>query len=149
MGVFVDGGVMTGYAKPPAANAAEGNAVVLTDNVNMSVAGAASDVLRFGPFPAGIVPTLIVFQNADLDSGATTTHKTGYSYTDGTTGDDDYYEAAGQTWLRGAATTLIHAGASLRKEHKREWNLDITLGAAADTAGVVYVTIYGIAVGAA
>lgn len=149
MGVFNDGGVLKNYVKPRAVNAAEGNVAVLTDYVNMSVAGASADVLRFGPFPAGLVPTLIVFENADLDSGTTVTHKTGYSYVDGTTGDDDYYEAAGQTWLRGASKTLIHTGGSLYKEHSRDWYLDITLGAAADQAGTVYATVYCIAVGAA
>lgn len=155
MGFHVDGGVIytAGKFVPPPANPSEGNMVILQDKLTYAAALAASDVLRFGPFPAGVVPDQLIFEWEDMDvSAGTLTWKIGYSYLDGTTGDDDAFVAAGSTdgrTVSAASGTRYYVGGSKRVELQRPWYLDITAGAAGDdAAGTMYVSIYARAVGA-
>lgn len=74
--------------------------VLVTHTV--TAAFASGDILYMSPIPKGAKISRLFYTNTDLDSGTTVTHKSGLIVAD-----DDCFEAAGATTLRGAATTSI------------------------------------------
>jgi len=88
-------------AKAPSP-ARQGESVSVFVTFTVTAAFASTDVLYLAPIPAGAKVSRLFYTNTDLDSGTTVTHKTGLIVAD-----DDCFEAAGTTTLRGATTTAI------------------------------------------
>lgn len=156
MGKFIDGGVVVLPTLPPRGyNSSEGNSVVVHDKVTINAALASGDILRFGPFPAGVVPTFVTFKHPELDTNATPTlsAKIGFSYEDGTVGDDDYFSvaAAFARDVSAASGTQYVYTVDGMTEIQKSWYLDVTMTAnpaTGATSGEINAVVDCIAVGA-
>ena len=122
-----------------------GNAAVVWGTVTPS-SGALASVYRPVRIPAGMTVTGLKINNADLDTGGTSyAVKIGYSYVDGSTGDDDYFSAA-TTILSGAALTDLRFPPI--KFEKDVWvDLTVTTAAATFASGDITAIVTGEATG--
>lgn len=125
---------------------------ILTDKVSVTAALTTSDKVRFGPFPAGLVPTHVTFVHGELDTGTDALRaKVGFMPVDGTGGDDDLFGSALTTFnaASGAAgSTLV---ASDRTEITEPFYIEIvpTTGANAMAAAkTVICQLFGELLGA-
>lgn len=142
-----------GSSTEVARSTSKGNAMCLISQVvTVSAALTTSDIVRFGPFPAGIKPSMVTFVHGDLDTGTgALVAKVGYSQVDGGTGDDDLFGASLASFaaVSGAAGTQLIASAPT--EIQEDWYLDITPTTGANAmaaAKTIYAIVEGEAIGA-
>lgn len=132
--------------------------ILVSQQVSVGVALALNDIIRFGPFPAGIKPSHVKLVHGELDTGTDALRaKVGYSHADGstipvtaTTGDQ----------LFGSALTSFNAvsvaggtelAAALPVEIQKDWYLDIVATVASNAmaaAKTIHAVVYGEGVGA-
>ena len=99
---------------------------ILTDKVSVSAAPTTSDVIRFGPFPGGLVPTHVTFVHGELDTGTDALRaKVGYKPVDGTTGDDDLFGSALTTFNAASGAAGSSLVASDRVEITKPFFIEI------------------------
>lgn len=111
-----------------------GNVKSVLVTLTVTAAYASGDILYMTPIPKGAKVSRLFYTNSDLDSGTTVTHKSGLIVAD-----DDCFEAAGATVLRGAATTTIADSVlSAAVVAGTDDHIAITIGAASNaTSGTI------------
>lgn len=131
-----------------------GNAYEEVDSVTPT-GGAAADIYRFGPFPAGLQVGDIAIKNADLDSNGAPTLaiKGGYSFVDGSAapaGADQAFIATGSAILQSASPVGGNRFLVKPVEIQKDWFLDlvVTNVAATFASGEITAFVRGKAVGA-
>lgn len=122
-----------------------GNAAVVWGTVAPS-SGAQASVYRPVRIPAGMTVTGLKINNADLDTGGTSfAVKIGYSYVDGSTGDDDYFSAA--TTVLSAAALTDYRFDPIKFEKDVYVELTVTVAATTFASGNITAIVTGEATG--
>lgn len=133
---------------------AKGNGMIMVSQVvSVSAALTTNDVVRFGPFPAGIKPSHVRFVHGELDTGTDALRaKVGFSHADGSSGaDDDLFGSALTTFNAASGAGGSELVASTPTEIQKDWYLDIvpTTGANAMAAAkTIHAVVFGEAIGA-
>src|SRR5690606_1819901 len=127
--------------------------VCVSQVVTVSAALTTSDTVRFGPFPAGIKPSHVMFVHGDLDTGTGVLEAdVGFSYADGSSGGDaDLFGADVATFAAVSAATGNVLAATTPTEIQKDWYLDIvpTTGANAMAAAkTIHAVVFGEGFGA-
>lgn len=132
---------------------AKGNGMaIVSPLVTVSAALAQNDIVRFGPFPAGIKPSHVLFVHGDLDTGTGALRaKVGYTPVDGSAGDDDLFGSSLTSFNAASDEDGTPLAATTPTEIQKDWFLDIVATTAANAmaaAKTIFVSIFGEAIGA-
>lgn len=136
--------------------------IIASQRVTVTAILTTADIIRFGPFPAGIDPSHVKFIHSELDTGTDALRvKVGYSHADGSavpSGADALFGTALTTFnaASGAAgsdlASAIIGSETGPHEIQKDWFLDIvpTVNANAMAAGTrtVHCFVFGEALGA-
>jgi len=126
--------------------------VMVSQQVSISAALTTSDVVRLGPFPAGIKPSHLKLVHGELDTGTDALRaKVGYTPVDGSTGDDDLFGSALTTFNSASGAGGNDLAASAPVEIQKDFYIDIvpTTGANAMAAAkTLHCVLFGEAIGA-
>lgn len=127
--------------------------ILVSQQVAIPIAVTTSDVIRFGPFPAGFKPSHVKFVHGELDTGTDALRaKVGYSHADGSSGaDDDLFGSALTTFNAASGAAGSDLAASAPVEIQKDFYIDIvpTTGANAMAAAkTIHCVLFGEGVGA-
>jgi hypothetical protein len=127
--------------------------IMVSQQASIPIAVTTNDIIRFGPFPAGLKPSHVEFVHGELDTGTDALRaKVGYSHADGSAGgDDDLFGSALTTFNAASGAGGSDLIASVPVEIQKDFYIDIvpTTGAnAMATAKTIHCVLFGEGVGA-